>query len=220
LNDSIIQYWNKVNRADYACPNPILYRLLNSIGMVIKDKYFLDLGCGVGQELFEILKRGGKPYGIDIDDRVIKKINRIKTLNALNYPIVYNGSIIENIENIFQSLSFDIVLSQDTIYYLDDKSFNKCLDNVNNILKRNGVFIIKVITGDYAVKNNQLVFDSKSITKDSGNPIIYRNKDYYIKFLMNNNFNIIAEKKVSESFFIHCESIRHELYLVAKKMAD
>ncbi|KPA17717.1 Methyltransferase type 11 domain protein [Candidatus Magnetomorum sp. HK-1] len=213
MQENTIKYWNTIKRGIYACPNPVLYRLINSVNITIDNKYILDLGCGKGQDLFEILRRGGKPYGIDIDVRAIQRINNFKKSNL--YPIVHHGSIFDNTDIFNQS--FDIIISQDTLYYLEDKNCNRCLDNVYKILKPDGIFVIKVITGDYSVINDKLVFDPKAICKTSENPIIYRNRDYYISLLNDKNFNIIAEKIVMESFLLHCESMRYMLYLVAKK---
>ncbi|MHC4309036.1 MAG: class I SAM-dependent methyltransferase [Planctomycetota bacterium] len=210
------EYWVTKNwEHRFVCPNSCLYRFISHIGIDIENKNVLDLGFGEGQELFEMKRRGARIYGIDINKRKFDEVNNLKGDNE--FPVVLHGDISTDV-NRFQ-VYFDLIFSQDVLYYLEEENLRLCLKNVKERLRPDGNFIFQVITGDYSIIDNKTIIDnkieggnSKTVSK---NPIIFRNKEFYISLLKNTGFYIVGEKIVNESFFSNCEVMRHNLYICA-----
>jgi len=210
------KYFEVVNRRSdiFVCPNSCLFRFISHLGIKIRNKNILELGFGDGQDLLEMRRRGGEAYGIDIDKRNVDEINKLRDSDG--FPVALKGDISVDINKFKQD--FDLIFSQDALYYLETSALISCLQNVKTKLKPGGKFLFQVITGDYAIKENKEVFDPNIILKHSpnpDNPVIFRDKEFYISALKDEGFTVIGRKIVKESFYANCESIRHNLYICA-----
>ena len=186
---------------------------MHHIGINIEKRNVLELGFGMGSDLFEMQKRGAKTYGIDVDERKVDDINKLKGNNK--FPIVLHGNILTDIKKFNES--FDFIFSQDVLYYLEENDLHLCLNNVKEVLVGDGKLLFQVITGDYKIINGKEIFDSKAILKDSGNPILFRDENFYLSCLKKEGFNVIAKKIIKETFFANCEAVRHNLYICCSK---
>ncbi|MBN1386474.1 class I SAM-dependent methyltransferase [Candidatus Woesearchaeota archaeon] len=212
MNETV-EYWNKVQWSVFACPNPCLFRFMFHAGINIENKKVLDLGFGIGADLLEMQKRGAKTYGIDIDKRKVDDINKLK--GNSKFPIVLHGNIATDIKNLNES--FDFIFSEDMLYYLKEEELLQCLNEVKETLTADGKFLFQVITGDYKLVDGKEIFDPKAILKDSGNPILFRDEEFYISCLEKEGFKVTGKKLIKETFFANCEAVRHNLYICCSK---
>jgi len=108
---------------------------LNLLGNV-KGKKILEIGCGGGQCSIAFAKNGAICTGIDISD---KQINYAKNLAEKNkVKINFLNGDFQNLKQ-FKSNSFDIVFSAYALQYSPD--FKKVCQQVNRILKKDGIFV-------------------------------------------------------------------------------
>ena len=105
-----------------------------------KASTILDIGFGGGQNIHNLLKLrpNATIYGIDYSSASLKKCM------SLNEEYVKSGKVklqIGSAESLpYSNNMFDLVIAFETIYYWPN--IEKCFKNINNILKKNGVFLI------------------------------------------------------------------------------
>ena len=87
----------------------------------LKGGKILDFGCGVGQHLEYFTKNGYTPYGCDVVESVIKQCKARLPGYSENFHV--NESI-PNLKDYF-SEEFDVIFSNQTLYYLNDKDISK-----------------------------------------------------------------------------------------------
>ena len=214
MNSNI--YWENVERnfkSQFTCPNRTFFRFVHHNNIIINNKNVLDIGFGLGEDLYEMKKRGANAYGIDIDARMM-----ISDHENNKYPQVIIGDCETKLVEF--NLKFDLIYSLETFYYFDDSKLSKCLNSVHSSLENNGKFILQLIIADYEVIDGKYVLNSNIINSKGrleNNPVKYRSKEYYKKKIELSNFTIIGEKIVQESFFVKLEAIRENYYLCLKK---
>jgi SAM-dependent methyltransferase len=108
----------------------------------LKGGKILDFGCGVGQHLEYFAKNGYTPYGCDVVERSIKQCKAIMPEFSENFHV--NESI-PNLKDHFNE-EFDLIFSNQTLYYLNDKDINNLLSQFDNMLKPGGVFVATMIS--------------------------------------------------------------------------
>ena len=101
------------------------------------DKHkILDLGCGTGEFLNELKKRGCEVWGVDLDHNAI-----LLAKKYFNLENVYAGSF----EDFFKNnslLQFDIITIFETIHLLEDPL--EFIKNIQKILKPDGKIVLSV----------------------------------------------------------------------------
>lgn len=104
----------------------------------ISGKVLLDLGCGTGNLLIPLAKKGFKVIGVDISTDMLTQAEQKIRENDLSIPLLQ-----QDIRNLTLDRSTDVVISTfDTLnYILELKELTKVFKNVNNILNYNGLFI-------------------------------------------------------------------------------
>lgn len=115
--------------------------ILNLIDAEKKDyKKVLDIGCGPGEMLIDLMKRGYSVSGIDISEGMIAvaKDNISTKMPGGEFDLKIGD--IEKLD--IKDESFDVVICAGVIEYLgkDDKA----LSELNRVLKKDGVLIITV----------------------------------------------------------------------------
>lgn len=113
-------------------PSPVKIKLLRNIK---KDFRVLDLGCGNGLMAGEVLKRGGRYFGVDISAKLIaiarKKNKRAKFIvaDALNLP--------------FKKNQFDFIFSFAVLHHIpSDELRKKFLKEIFRVLKPGGRVVL------------------------------------------------------------------------------
>lgn len=133
----------------------ILFSILNKH---IKEKNLkiLDAGCGTGMLMLE-LKRYGNVTGIDMSDEAIGYCKK-RGLNNIKKDSIENLSFKEN--------TFDLVTSIDVIYHKEVKSDSKALQEINRVLKKNGLAVIQVAAYNFMFSNHdRFVHTERRYTK-------------------------------------------------------
>jgi len=107
---------------------PTTLKLLGNV----KDKKILDLGCGSGFYSSLLYKKGAKIKGIDLSKTLIKLAK--EQAQEVEFKV---GDIVKKLP--YKNSEFDIVLSSLVLGHLD--SWDNVLEEINRILKKNGIFI-------------------------------------------------------------------------------
>ena len=147
INIKTFDTWAIQNRDDSMAVGhyPSVMMMLDLIkkhtSIMNKPFSFIDLGCGNGWVIREILKdnKCTKGFGIDGSENMIKKAKK------------YDIGIFEqyDIENYKFTEKFDIVFSMETFYYFNNPQM--VINNIyNNALKDKGILIIGI---DHYIEN-------------------------------------------------------------------
>jgi ubiquinone/menaquinone biosynthesis C-methylase UbiE len=109
------------------------------------DKYsknrkmnILEVGCGTGNLMEEVTKRGHSVVGLDISKQMI--IDAKSRMENSNNDILCTQGDVEKLP--FKSEKFDLVLGIGVLEYLYDE--NKGLTEINRILKNDGIIIVSL----------------------------------------------------------------------------
>ena len=128
-----------------------MFRILSNYTNKLKCNFnFLDLGCGNGWVVREIIKNKKCTYAAGIDGS-INMINKAKIFNR--------GDFIEaDIETFIFKNKFDVIFSMETFYYFND--LKNIMTNIYiNGLKNDGVLIIGL--DHYLENKSTLEWDMK-----------------------------------------------------------
>lgn len=159
--------------------------ILNELNY-LKEGSILDIGCGTGELLYIINKKGLKLYGIDLSDKMIEKAKE-KLQNHANLTIGDS----ENLP--YKDNKFDIIICNDSFHHYPNPI--KALKEMNRVLKNNG----KIIMGDcyqpFIFRQIMNIFIKFS--KD-GDVKIYSKKEF-INMFKGSKFKNIKYKKLDNS---------------------
>ena len=98
----------------------------------------IDLGCGSGNDTLYLIEKGKEVIPCDI---AINAINNIKK----NFPEVKRAECFDMAEEFpFEDNSTDLIISDLAIHYFKEEVTFKVLEEINRVLKPNGVFIFRV----------------------------------------------------------------------------
>lgn len=163
----------------------------------LKDKKFLDAGCGLGFFSKRAFSKKAKVTGIDIGGRLIARCK--KTIPGVNFM---NGSVTRMP---FDDKSFDIVLSTEVIEHVEDPV--DAIQELFRVVKPNGYIVLttpnKVFkplfdllsfckVRSYQGNENWLFpWHLKEIINKNGGKI---EKERYFNFIFPNKFLDIFEK--------------------------
>ena len=120
LSDSIPEWWSRVPPPDFS------------------GTRVLDIGCGHGSLVFDIVRRGAsRVVGIDLDSERIDFANRhIKN----NLPEIASKVSFLNIDIADLHEKFDFVVSKDTFEHVQDLS--SMIKNIQRLLEERGKLIV------------------------------------------------------------------------------
>ena len=102
----------------------------------------LDFGCGVGQHLEYFEKNGYVPYGCDVVESAIKQCKARIPEYSENF---YVNESMPNLKDYFNE-EFDVIFSNQTLYYLADDDINNLVLQFYDMLKPGGVFFATMIS--------------------------------------------------------------------------
>lgn len=122
----------------------------------------LDLGCGAGYDSKILKNLGAKVVGIDISDKLIEIAKK---------EVPECKFFVGDITDKFTALGkFDGVICLATIIHVDIQNMKKTFDNVADVLKKGGLFLISACdgTGKNAQKS-YVKIDGVSYDKDFNN---------------------------------------------------
>ena len=211
-------YWvNKdkdINSNSFRCPNVSLFRFLSAMSFSIENKKVLEIGFKNGADLLEFNKRGALIFGLDINPEAVSYLqfedkSRIRTSRSGKDPIPFN-------------VLFDLIYSRDTICYLSDEEINFFFIDAKNRIKKEGYIVIHFIEKDILIKNSnpedEINFNlfknaiSDSISEEY-NPMRFLSAKNIINQAKCANFELIASKRLIQSYDLYEEKFRIERYL-------
>ena len=204
-DDEVCATRNAETVDDYEKNRSFEYRVTNSLVNYDdwKEKKIIDIGVGGGTEFLKFLNAGAYSYGIDLTQSAIsytyeraKDYKNLRDLQKANC---------ENLE-IFHESNFDLAFSYGVVHHSANP--DKCVDEINKILKKNGTFIGMVysdfsLTGIYLwllhglFKLNPFQTQKNIISKhlESPNTNCYSNKEW-TALLESKGFEVITMYKM------------------------
>jgi ubiquinone/menaquinone biosynthesis C-methylase UbiE len=102
----------------------------------VKGKDVLEIGCGGGQNAIVLSKWGARSVGIDISEKQIKFARKLAKQEDVK--VQFHVCNMEDL-SIFDSESFDIVISSFGIGYADN--LKKTFQEVFRVLRKSGLFV-------------------------------------------------------------------------------
>jgi cyclopropane fatty-acyl-phospholipid synthase-like methyltransferase len=187
------KYWNR----KYYSPNVenFIFRLKSTLlNRHIKKKRLtvLDYGCGEGSNIkYLINSYNYDGYGVDISEPSIKLCQ--KNIKKNRFKLI-KSEVDENDK--FFKTKFDLIISVQTLYYLNDEDMKKRIMSLNKMLKPGGyVFFTMMSTNHYLFKfcSNKKIDKNGLTLVDVGTDKNYRLRQkqptyrHYINFSKNQN---------------------------------
>ena len=109
----------------------------------------LDYGCGTGTYLYYFAQHGYTPYGCDISVTAIEKCKARMPEHVANFHVIPS---VPRLRDYF-SRQFDLVFSNQTLYYLNDRDLHDVLSQLYEILMPGGTIYASMISpGSYYAK--------------------------------------------------------------------
>jgi cyclopropane fatty-acyl-phospholipid synthase-like methyltransferase len=117
---------------------------------------------------------------------------------------------------------FDLIFSNDFIYYLNKDELQFHFESISKSLKKRGIYLFQFIENDFVLPKKILSYDfSKRIYikkfSEKYNPITFYKLQYFEKIIKKFKFNLIGKKFVIESYGINEKKIRINKYLLISK---
>ncbi|MBI2252087.1 MAG: class I SAM-dependent methyltransferase [Armatimonadetes bacterium] len=143
-------------------------------------KNLLDLGCGSGEIIFELLKNNKVKfaYGIDFSEKMIDLAKKEAKNIKLEKKSQFEVKDAENLNHLSKN-KFDIILAIGLIEYLENDQ--KFIENIRKLLKKEGILIITVPNNsspffvlDYIITLIYRLFKNNFLTKNIFNFIKYK----------------------------------------------
>lgn len=120
-------HWQRPDRegeSSFEDPTPIARQILTTCG----SGRILDIGCGMGELVRELLKQGTDAYGVDVSSVAAAHCNRYAPGRF------FAGSILKLP---FQDESFDTLISTDCLEHLAPEDVPLALREMRRVCRRN-----------------------------------------------------------------------------------
>ena len=197
-----------VPKANSLFSNMILWTINSGYLWYVKkvaneNSSILELGCGAGVSYFGTFNT----IGMDLSYKSMKE-------NKVNYKFFLKSDIINNIA--LKSESMDLIVSSFFWEHIDLKEKNKCLKEINRVLKPNGrvIFLFDVET-----KNPLINFFKKRNIKKYNEIFLYGDRHIGYETIKSNNL-----KFESQGFKIEhclgCEKTLFQSWSTFKKLSQ
>jgi ubiquinone/menaquinone biosynthesis C-methylase UbiE len=130
----------------------------------VSGKDVLEAGCGGGQNTIVLSKWGARSVGLDISERQIKYAQQLAKKEGVSASFH-----VGNMEymSVFQSESFDIVLSSFAVGYV--ANLQRAFQEVHRVLRKDGLFVFCAV--------HPIVIRGKAIRRRKGRAWVIR--DYF-----------------------------------------
>ena len=107
---------------------------------------FLDYGCGFGVHSKYFADNGFVLFGCDAVDTAIKNCKKLLPEFAENFFCI--SPTPTNLKELFGSTRFDLIFSNQVLYYLNDADIKKVVEQLYELLKPGGVFFVSMMSKD------------------------------------------------------------------------
>ena len=98
----------------------------------------LDYGCGTGANLLFFKNKGFDVYGCDVSKTAIKKCKENKYFDKEKFSVCNETP---NPIELFGNIKFNLILSNQTLYYLTDKSLDKFVIDAYELIEDEGFLL-------------------------------------------------------------------------------
>lgn len=131
-------------------------RIFNFLSEINSDKLkILDAGCGYGIYSLSLSEKGNEIYSIDLEEKRIKHLNKLKKYDAKFSKI---KSFVGSINNLpFASNYFDVVLCSEVIEHIKDDKL--AFSELTRVIRKGGNLILTVPTVSKSNKINYKKFE-------------------------------------------------------------
>lgn len=102
-----------------------------------------DFGCGAGSHLRYFADHGFEPFGCDTSSTAIRKCREMLPEYRENFVVTLP---LPRLRDNFQHDSFDIFLSNQVLYFLDDIGIKHVASEAAKLLKPRGIFIVTMMS--------------------------------------------------------------------------
>lgn len=155
----------------------------------IDEIKLLDLGCGIGPNLFFCVEMGIDTYGVDISQTAINYLYEIAKEKkiSLNYDRVLQSDIAKLP---FKDNFFDFLISRSVLDSIDLKTAQKAFVEISRVLKSDSYFYCDVWSDDDNLHEENFIGEEIIETKhEQGTFQLYYNEEK-IKFMTEDLFKI------------------------------
>lgn len=153
----------------------------------------LDLCCGQGRHLIDLMRRGYDVTGVDLSEYMLGKCREAAAIEGLEPKL-----IVSDMRGIDFTEEFDAVINMFTSFgYLEsEEEDQKVLDRVSHALKPGGRFLIDVMNRDWLMKN----FKERDWQTNSRGDVLFSER----------RFDSITGRNNVREFAIHVDGKRSE----------
>jgi len=116
----------------------IYERFLKKKIPLVPQPKILDYGCGTGANLLFFKNNGFNTYGCDVSYTAIDICKNNKSFNKEQFTVCNE---IPNLIDLYEGLSFDLILSNQTLYYLSDVPLRRFIDESYRLMKNGGLLV-------------------------------------------------------------------------------
>jgi len=149
-NDNSVADWKKIYKSGYGIQFPESHvirtwvRVLQfELGWKPEDKRsFLDFGCGTGAHLAYFEGLGFNVSGVDVAEDAISHCKERFSSHPEQFVTIAHA---QNLEEVFQKNSFDLILANQSLYYLNDSELKDTLAQFKTLLKPGGVLLASMM---------------------------------------------------------------------------
>jgi SAM-dependent methyltransferase len=116
-----------------------------------KHEPMLDFGCGTGTHCWYFQTKGFQAYGVD-SDRVAIRQSKLRFPDIADHFAVVPPQ--PNADRTYFHGMFDLILSNQVLYYLSNRHLKLCLDGLHRQLKPGGVLVASMMTTRHYLHRN------------------------------------------------------------------
>lgn len=177
----------------------------------------LDFGCGNGVHSMFFSKKGFNVFGVDISQRAIELAKINNEINKENFVVIQDNNI-----DIFNT-KFDLILANQSLYYLNNSELQSILKQFDSMLKDEGMVVFTMMS------NKNYYYNNITETLDNGlSKVVLTgrlNETSYINFTK--DFDDLKRKfAIFKPFFCGMydmtmlEGSSEHLYFIGKKITN
>ncbi len=108
-----------------------------SLNNLSRKNEILDVGCGSGELVIDLIKSGFTAEGIDFSKSMIKIAKQQANKNKINKDVFINESFFDY----KFTKKYDLIAANGFIEYISEKELKKFLTKCHDLLKKNGIIV-------------------------------------------------------------------------------
>lgn len=145
--------------------------------LALENANILDVGCGLGQNVLALCKKGAKGFGLDISPSMIDKSKTLAREEGLEDHTTFQIDDMRNFSS-FEDIDFDLILSIYSMEYLNGiTELRSVIHSIHKRLKPGGVFIMCFSHPSQAQRNMAVMNQSVSLGSGRYKTFNYSFKD-------------------------------------------